>query len=745
MTRGRAIEPTVSAEFTTRRRDRVPRQGVPGVPDASGHGDARADEADEIDLDDPGLYLNRELSWLEFNRRVLVQATDSTVPLLERLRFVAIFATNLDEFFMVRVGGLKQQVASGVTALSPDGRTPEQQLDAISERLRPLLTSVSDLLHDQLLPLLARHGVALRSTADLDPAEQAHLDREFDEEIFPVLTPLAVDPGHPFPYISNLSLSLAVTIRHPDTGQHRFARVKVPSVLPRFVALPDGRSFVPLEEVVESRLDRLFPGMDVIEASPFRVTRNSDLDLHEEETDDLLMAVERTVRQRRFGAVVRLEVADSTPAETVEMLAEELEVGERDLYRTPGLLGLDDLTELADLDRPDLHWPRWDPVAPPAFERDGDIFSTIRERDVLVHHPYESFEASVQRFITEASQDPQVLAIKQTVYRTSGDSPIVHALIRAAEAGKGVVALVELKARFDEEANIQWARALEKAGVHVVYGLVGLKTHSKTSLVVRRDEDGIRRYAHLGSGNYNPRTARSYTDLGLFTCDDAIGADLTDLFNVLTGYARHDHYRELLVAPTTIRQDVTALVRREIEVHRRGERPGLIRLKLNGMLDSALIRELYRASRAGVRIDLVVRGICGLRPEVAGISERIRVISVVGRLLEHSRIWQFGPDGLWIGSADWMPRNLDRRVELMAPVHDPSLRTELKEVLDLVLADNVQAWRLCEDGSWVQRFPGDGEHPIDSQALLMARAEARAANEPDPAAHLSEQLHAARG
>lgn len=738
MTKGRAIESAVSAELATRWPRAVVRQDAPEP------GGPRAEGVDEVDLDDLALHLNRELSWLEFNRRVLAQATDSTVPLLERLRFVAIFSTNLDEFFMVRVAGLKQQVTAGVDTRSPDGRTPDEQLEAISERLRPLLASASDLLHDQLLPLLARHGVALRSTANLDDAEQAHLDREFDEEIFPVLTPLAVDPGHPFPYISNLSLSLAVTIRHPDTGERRFARVKVPSVLPRFVALPDA-SFVPLEEVIESRLDRLFPGMDVLEASPFRVTRNSDLDLQEEEADDLLMAVERNVRRRRFGAVVRLEVADSTPAETVAMLTEELEVGDRDLYRTSGLLGLHDLAELADLDRPDLHWPRWEPVPPPAFEHSGDVFSTIRERDVLVHHPYESFEASVQRFITEASEDPQVLAIKQTVYRTSGDSPIVHALIRAAEAGKGVVALVELKARFDEEANIQWARALEKAGVHVVYGLVGLKTHSKTSLVVRRDPDGIRRYVHIGSGNYNPRTARSYTDLGLFTCDDAVGADLTDLFNVLTGYARHDHYRELMVAPTTIRQDVTALVRQEIAVHQRGERAGLIRLKLNGLLDTALIRELYQASRAGVRIDLVVRGICGLRPEVPGISERIRVVSVVGRLLEHSRIWQFGPDQLWIGSADWMPRNLDRRVELMTPVHQPDLRAELKEVLDLILADNVQAWRLCENGSWVQRFPGDGEHPVDSQALLMARAEARAAGEPDPTAHLAEQIQAVRG
>jgi len=693
----------------------------------------------DADLDACHWYLNRGLSWLEFNRRVMAQATDSSVPLLERLRFLAIFASNLDEFFMVRVAGLKQQVAAGITARSPDGRTPEQQLTAISERLAPLLRTCTEVLHDQLLPLLARHDVALRPVDDLNAAEQAHIDREFDEDIFPVLTPLAVDPGHPFPYISNLSLSLAVTIRHPGTGQRRFARVKVPSVLPRFLALPDGCSFVPLEEVIQSRLDRLFPGMEVLDAYPFRVTRDSDLDLEEEEADDLLMAVERTLRQRRFGAVVRLEVAESTPEETVAMLAEELEVDQRDLFRTRGLLGLHDLAELADLDRPELHWPRWEPVPPPVFESSPDVFSTIRERDVLVHHPYDSFESSVERFITEASEDPHVLAIKQTLYRTSGDSPIVHALIRAAEAGKGVVALVELKARFDEEANINWARALEKTGVHVVYGLVGLKTHSKTSLVVRRDHDGIRRYAHLGTGNYNPHTAGFYTDLGLFTCDDAIGADLTEQFNVLTGYARQTRYRQVMVAPTTMREGVTELVRRERRVHERGERPGLIRLKLNGLLDGALIRELYEASRAGVRVDLVVRGICALRPEVPGLSERIRVISVVGRFLEHGRILQVGPDDLWLGSADWMPRNLDRRVELMTPVHQAGLRAELRSVLDLALADNVQAWRLREDGSWVRRFPGDGEQPVDSQALLMARARARAAGEADPAAHVTEQ------
>ena len=687
------------------------------------------------DLDDPGLYVNRELSWLEFNRRVLAQATDSTVPLLERLRFVAIFANNLDEFFMVRVAGLKQRHEAGSARKAIDGMTPGEQLEAISRRLRPLVATATEVLHHQLLPLLGREGIAVRSAADLDAEEDAAVTAEFDEEIFPVLTPLAVDPGHPFPYISNLSLSLAVTIRNPDTGQRRFARVKVPSVLPRFVALPDGRSFVPLEEVIEARLDRLFPGMEVLEAHPFRVTRNSDLDLEEEEADDLLMAVEETLRRRRFGAVVRLEVSADMPERVRRTLAAELDVPDDHVYTCEGMLGQHDLSQLADLDRPDLHWEPFEPATPPVFAnamRDADMFAAIRHGDVLVHHPYDSFEGSVQRFITAAADDPDVLAIKQTLYRTSGDSPVVQALIRAAEAGKGVVALVELKARFDEEANINWARRLERAGVHVVYGLVGLKTHTKTSLVVRRDPDGIRRYAHIGTGNYNPKTAKLYTDLGLFTCDGEIGADLTDLFNVLTGYARHVGYRELMVAPTTLRSGIRERIQREIDVEASGERRGLIRLKINSLIDRELIRDLYRASAAGVRCELLVRGICGLRPEVPDVSDRIRVISVVGRLLEHSRIWQFGPEEVWIGSADWMERNLDRRVEAMTPVKDPGLRDELIWVLDLMLADNVQAWRLAADGSWAQRFPGDGEVPIDSQHLLMRRARALAEGHADP-------------
>jgi polyphosphate kinase len=681
-----------------------------------------------VDLTDPALYLNRELSWLEFNRRVLAQAIDSEVPLLERLRFVSIFTSNLDEFFMVRVSGLKQQVQARVRRRTPDGRTPAEQLAAISDRVRPMISTASDILHDQLLPLLARNGLSLVSINEIEDVERAYLDRYFDEQVFPVLTPLAVDPGHPFPYISNLSLSLAVEVQDRKTGVRHFARVKVPGVLERFVRLRDRQAWVPLEELITARLDRLFPGMQVLEAFPFRVTRNADLDLEEEEADDLLLAIQEEVRKRRFGAVVRLEVADDMPDRIVELLQDELDVGEMDTYRVTGLLGLHDLDQLAGLDVPRLLWQRFEPVPHPRLEHeDGtieDIFAQIRKGDILLHHPYDSFVHTVERFVTTASEDPDVLAIKQTLYRTSGDSPIVRSLIRAAERGKQVVALVELKARFDEEANIVWARALEKAGVHVVYGLVGLKTHTKTALVVRRETDGIRRYLHLGTGNYNPKTAKLYTDLGLMTCREELCADVTDLFNYLTGYARQDTYRELLVAPVSLRERITELIQREIDVHDR-ERPGLIRLKLNSLIDPKLIAELYRASRAGVEVQLIVRGICGLRPGLPGISDRIRVMSIVGRLLEHSRIMQFGPDEFWIGSADWMPRNLDRRVEAMAPVHNPELRRELRFVLDLMMSDNMQGWLLHADGTWSRRAPGDGDAPRNAQTLLMQRAHER--------------------
>ena len=695
-------------------------------------------------LDDPDLYVNRELSWLEFNRRVLAQAADAEVPLLERLRFIAIFASNLDEFFMVRIAGLKRQVAAGVTSRTPDGRTPEQQLRDSAERLRPMLETSTDILHDQVLPLLVRHGVDLRSMDELDEDERRSLHLYFMDQVFPVLTPLAVDPGHPFPYISNLSLSLAVAVRDRKTGAHHFARVKVPGVLPRFVPVAGGSGAVPLEELMAANLQRLFPGMEVLESWPFRVTRNADLELGEEEAEDLLMAIEQELRNRRFGAVVRLEVAHGAPERVVALLQDELDIGMDDTYRVSGLVGQGDLAQLADIDRPDLKWQPWQPVPHPRFAADPDgepvdVFTEIRRGDLLVHHPYDSFVHTVERFITDAAEDPDVLAIKQTLYRTSGNSPIVRALIRAAERGKQVVALVELKARFDEEANIVWARELEKAGVHVVYGLVGLKTHTKTALVVRRENGRIRRYVHIGTGNYNPKTARLYTDLGLFSIDQDLGADLTDLFNFLTGYARQDTYRRILVAPVNLRERIAELIQREIDVHN-GRQPssgaaegpsprrqGLIRLKLNALVDARLIAELYRASCAGVRVELVVRSICGLRPGIPGVSDRIRVVSIVGRLLEHSRIMQFGPDDIYLGSADWMPRNLDRRVEVMTPVRDPALREELRGILDIELADNVNGWILMPDGSWRRRTPGDGEEPRSSQLLLMEQATRRAA------------------
>jgi polyphosphate kinase len=710
--------------------------------------------AEVTDLYDPSLHLNRELSWLEFNRRVLAQAIDADVPLLERLRFLAIFASNLDEFFMVRVAGLKSQVAAGVTDRSPDGRTPGEQLEAVARRLRPMVDAAAGCLHDQLVPLLARNGVSLISIQDLGSSQRAEVDRYFEEAVFPVLTPLAVDPGHPFPYISSLSLSLAATVSDPGAGATHFARVKVPEVLPRFTRVSRVRAYVPLEELIAANLDRLFPGMDVAESHVFRVTRNADLELEEDEAEDLLMAVEQELRRRRFAAVVRLEVAESMPERVVGLLQDELDVDETHTYRVPGMLGLGDLTELADLDLPRLRWRAWTPRIHPRFApRDppgagtapsprqltaAEVFAAVRQGDILVRHPYDSFRHSVERFVTAASEDPKVLAIKQTLYRTSGDSPIVNALIKAAEQGKQVVALVELKARFDEQANIAWARTLEKAGVHVVYGLLGLKTHSKTSLVVRREGDGIRRYVHIGTGNYNPSTAALYTDLGLFSCRPALGADLTDLFNALTGYSRQEEYRELLVAPAMLRDQLSARIQREID-HHSSDRPGLIRAKLNSLIDDRLIIDLYRASQAGVQIDLIIRGICGLRPGVPGVSDHIRVISVVGRLLEHERILQFGPDDFYIGSADWMPRNLDRRVEVLAPVRDHELREELRYILDVTLADNMQAWTLGPDGSWTRRSPGDGEDPLSSQEHFMACATRRAS----PAVNRGRPLHPA--
>ncbi|MDQ3538301.1 MAG: RNA degradosome polyphosphate kinase, partial [Actinomycetota bacterium] len=652
----------------------------------------------------PSRYLNREVSWLEFNSRVLELAERPATPLLERVKFLAIFSSNLDEFFQVRVAGLKDQLAAGLGTSGIDDQTPSEQLRAVTERTRELTARHSQAFVQDIGPALVDAGICFLNWPKLTTEDRKHLLDVFERQIFPVLTPLAVDPGHPFPYISNLSLNLAVIVRDPDTGDRRFARVKVPPLLPRFVALPDGARFVPLEQVIAAHLKALFPGMDIAEHFPFRVTRNADLTLEEGEADDLLAAVEMELRRRRFGKAVRLEVDEHCSEHVRELLRRELELHPDDVYAVEGLLDLAGLMAVAELDRADLKDEPWAPTTQPglatAADEETDLFAILRDRDVLVHHPYDSFATSVEAFIEQAAADPDVLAIKQTLYRTSGDSPIVEALIRAAESGKQVATLVELKARFDEQANIAWAKALEEVGVHVVYGLVGLKTHSKTALVVRQEADGIRRYCHIGTGNYNSRTARLYEDIGLLSADPDLGADLSDLFNLLTGYSRRAEYRKVLLAPVAMRERIIDYIRAEAAAPE-----GRIFMKLNSLTDAAVIEALYEASRAGVHIDLVIRGICCLRPGVAGLSSTIRVRSIIGRYLEHSRIFAFdsvgGPDGtLLIGSADMMPRNLDRRIEVMVPVSDPRLRQRLCEIIDANLADDVGSWELCPDGRW---------------------------------------------
>ena len=680
---------------------------------------------EQRDLFDPYLYINREISWLQFNDRVLAMAADPEVPLLERLKYLAIYSSNLDEFFMVRVAGLRDQVEAGIVTRGSDGWTPSETLEAIAKHVAPATEQQVRIFLDEICPAMAEAGIRIADMAELGRQDLEFLREYFEREVFPVLTPLAVDPGHPFPYISNLSLSLAATVRDPGTTRDRFARVKVPGILPRFVPLGDGATFVPLEQVVATHLDKLFPGMDVIEAHPFRVTRDADIELAEDEADDLLVAVEQELRRRRFGAVVRLEVAATMPDNVVRLLQRELEVDDESVVVVEGPLNLGDLMGLVSgLDRPELAYEPWVGTTQPrllATEEDGvNLFATLREGDLLVHHPYDAFSTSVQRFIEQAAGDPDVLAIKQTLYRTDGDSPIVNALIHAAESGKQVAVLVEVKARFDEASNIGWARALEQAGVHVAYGLVGLKTHSKTALVVRRERGGIRRYVHIGTGNYNAKTARLYTDVGLLSCDEDLGADLTDLFNSLTGYARGGRYRKLMVAPNGLREQVIGLIERTAERHS-SRRPGRIVLQMNSLVDAACIRALYAASQAGVEVDLIIRGICRLRPGVPGVSERIRVRSIVGRFLEHSRIWMFANGrrrDYYIGSADLMPRNLDLRVEAVAPVTDPDLTGRLQEVLDVMLADNQQAWELSEDGGWQRRRPAEGERPVATHRRL---------------------------
>jgi polyphosphate kinase len=678
------------------------------------------------------LFLNRELSWLEFDARVLAEAFDTRNCLLERLKFLAIFSTNLDEFYMVRVAGLRRQVSARVQEKLPDGLTAREQLDLIEPRVTELLRQAHSCLHEELLPALATHGVHLLTMADLSSSERAAIDAFFENQVYPVLTPLAVDPGHPFPYISNLSLSLAVELRDPDRGVDHFARVKVPKSLSRWVPV-EGRPhhFVPLEQVIGAHLGTLFPGMQVVGSYTFRITRYSDLEIaNTEEPEDLLAMIEEQVFQRRFGEVVRLDVQSGMPAPLRSLLLEELRESEdpefepltdREVHDPGPLLDLGDLMSLSTLDIPELRDAPFVPVVP-AELRDAKrpIFDVIRERDLLVHHPFDSFTASVEQFIEAAARDDQVLAIKMTLYRTSGDGAIVRALTEAAQRGIQVAVLVELQARFDETNNINWARTLESFGVHVAYGLPGLKTHAKVALVVRKEPDGIRRYVHIGTGNYNPRTARLYTDVGLLTCNEAIGADVSDLFNTLTGFSRQRVYRKLLIAPAGMRQRFLQLVERETE-HARAGRPARIIAKMNSIVDAETIEALYRASEAGVEIDLIVRGICCLRPQVAGLSDRIRVISIIGRFLEHSRIWYFANDShaeFYIGSADWMPRNFDRRVECVVPVENPQLHPRLMSLLETCLNDNRQAWELSPEGGYAQRRPMDGVEFATHRLLL---------------------------
>jgi polyphosphate kinase len=683
-------------------------------------------------VEDPARFLNRELSWLDFNQRVLALADDERVPVLERAKFLAIFSQNLDEFFQVRVAALKDQVAAGLTTTSPDGRTAAQQLLDIRDCLSGVLPHMEAVFLDRVAPALAEAGIRFSSWYELDEDDEKFLVETFEERIFPVLTPLAVDPGHPFPYISNMSLNLGVMVRDPVEGERRFARVKVPDILPRFVVLPDGERYIPLEQVIAAHLAELFPGMEIEQHYPFRVTRNADLTLEEEEADDLLAAVELELRRRRFGRAVRLEIDAGMSDEVRALLQRELDLGDDDVYVHVAPLDLGGLWSVHALDRPDLKDPPYIPVTPSRLvaEQSGDIFALIRERDVLVHHPYESFRASVQELVRHASADPDVLAIKMTLYRTSGDSPIVKSLIRAAERGKQVAVLVELKARFDEGANIEWARALETAGVHVAYGLIGLKVHAKTLLVVRNEPDGLRRYCHIGTGNYNPTTAGIYEDLGLLTCDPVIGNELTQLFNELTGFGRM-RYEALLVAPRTLRARFVELIRQEVAAAEAGGE-GRIVLKMNSLVDAAIIDELYAASQAGVQIDLIVRGICCLVPGVPGRSENIRVRSLVGRYLEHSRLYHFANGGgpgeprYLIGSADLMPRNLDRRVEALAAVADPDLQDRLQEVLDIELADDVLAWELHPSGEWDRLHPPDGDEGHNTHRRLQDLAGRRA-------------------
>jgi polyphosphate kinase len=704
----------------------------------------------DIDLTDPQYYLSRELTWLEFNDRVLHEAMDERTPLLERLKFMGIFSSNLDEFFMVRIAAIKQQIEAKVSQLTPDGRTSSEQLALASERVQQLITQQHQHFEKVLRPAMIQQGINLLDYYDLNQEQCNYLQTYFEEQIFPVLTPLAVDPGHPFPYISNLSLNLAVVIKHPGTGEELFARVKVPKVLPRFIVLSTSSPFVDptnpiqpnressplwtgiaLEQLIAHNLESLFPGMNIQDCYTFRVTRNADISVAEDEADDLLLAIEHGLRKRRKGgSVVRIEVDAAMPKQIRKMLKEELEVTASDIYEVNGMLGLGDVMSFLSLPVPELKDSHWNAIVPASLRRikvtedGGNFFNLIAKQDILVHHPYQSFTDTVERFINCAATDPKVLAIKMTLYRTTGDSHILKSLIKAAENGKQVSVLIELKARFDEQNNINLARKLEQAGVHVVYGLVGLKTHTKVVLVVRREDDKIRRYVHIGTGNYNAKTSKLYTDVGLFSCRPELGADLTDLFNYLTGYSLQKSYRKLIVSPVNTRESFYRLIQQEID-HVRAGKSGRIVAKMNALVDPKMIESLYRASQAGVSIDLIIRGMCCLRPGVLGVSENIRVISIIGRFLEHSRIYYFNNGGdpkIFLGSADWMARNLDRRVEVITPIEDSEISNDLQEILGIMLADNRQAWDMQSNGSYQQRRPQVGTEEESTQQILMDMA-----------------------
>ena len=667
--------------------------------------DPTANRSPETDLPEDR-FLDRELSWLAFNQRVLDLSQDPELPLLERTKFLAIFASNMDEFFMVRVAGLKRRIATGIAVQAASGYTPREVLEAIWARAYELQLHQADIFSDEIRPALETENISVLRWEELTPAEKTEMDRFFDNKVFPILTPLAVDPSHPFPYISGLSLNLAVVVRNPASGNQLFARVKVPPLLPRFVQVGDQR-YVPLEDIIAAHLDELFPGMEILQHHAFRVTRNEDFEVEEDDAENLLKALERELVRRRFGPPVRLEVEETIDAHVLELLVSELDVNDQEVFRLPGPLDMTGLWAIVGLDRDDLKQRKFVPktsrqLSEVESAKAPDVLSVVRERDVLLHHPYDSFSTSVQLFLEQAAVDPNVLAIKQTLYRTSGDSPIVDALIRAAEEGKQVLALVEIKARFDEQNNIEWARKLEQAGVHVVYGLVGLKTHSKLSMIVRNDGDQLRRYCHIGTGNYHPKTARLYEDFGLLTSNPDVGEDVSNLFNVLSGYSRNTEYKRLLIAPHSVRSGLIERIEREIE-HREAGRPAGIRFKCNAVVDEETIDALYRASAAGVPVDIWVRGICSLRPGMPGVSETIRVRSILGRFLEHSRAYCFTNGGnysVWIGSADLMHRNLDRRVEALVSLADPEQIAEVYELFDLAFAPDTAAWDLDTNGRW---------------------------------------------